>query len=268
MEIQRQLGKLRAIRDPRTIALARIFKDQVIPATPDNFDVDASLGVSIPDPMYGNNYWGDCVMAGRAHMSRRFEQFEQKLIIPITDTDVLNEYWREQGYHPPPSCLARFFNPTRPNGGLYMLNSLNWWRQTGWLAASHSYDIAGYAGINWLNHLEVMAAMAYLRGDYVGIALPLTAQHQDVWDVVTPDNPQTVPGSWGYHCVYRKAYSGTKATDTIKFVSWGKEYEMTWQFADKYLDESYGVVQDKAQFVSNSPVDVQALENILQQITA
>jgi hypothetical protein len=258
-----QLGKGRAIRDPRTIAMARIFKDGVIPASPDTFDVDASLNIgSISNPMYGNDNWGDCVMAGRAHMTRRFEGFEQKKVIPISDNDVLTEYWSEQGWVNPKCWLTRALQATRPNGGLIVINSLNAWRK-GWLAAGQDLNIFAYSGINWLNHAEVQASISLLRGDYVGIALPKSAQGKKLWDVLG-NGPNDVPGSWGYHLVYRKYYD----KDTIRFVSWGAEYEMTWAFNDRYVDEDYAIVDNKDNWLgSNSPVDTQALNNILQQIT-
>ena len=52
--------------------------------------------------------------SGRAHQSLRFENLEQKSVITITDKDVTKEYFKETG---------------GPDTGLYVLDSLNLWRQ-------------------------------------------------------------------------------------------------------------------------------------------
>ena len=38
----------------------------------------------VPTPMFGNDVYGDCVMAGRGHQTLRFELIEQNKIIKIT----------------------------------------------------------------------------------------------------------------------------------------------------------------------------------------
>jgi hypothetical protein len=43
--------------------------------------------------MFGNDKYGDCVIAGRAHQTLRFEAVEQKKLISVTEQDVLREYW-------------------------------------------------------------------------------------------------------------------------------------------------------------------------------
>jgi hypothetical protein len=269
-----KLGCLPRKIDKRTIQLSDIMKAGLIPPTPDSFDVDASLGVKIPNPAFGNNQWGDCVMAARAHMTRRFGQFEEKIILPITDAEVLTEYWKEQGVVP--QCWAKMFH-SAPDGGLVMLTSLNFWRK-GWIAAKRNYNIHAFAAINWLHHDEIYASHAYLRGDYIAIALPHSAIKQmqavnsgGVWDAV--DGPEGVPGSWNGvgttgagHCVYRKSYN--KLTKMFTVSTWGFEMPMTEAFNDKYVTEDYAIVQNKEPFVANSPVDIPTLEAILQEITA
>jgi hypothetical protein len=47
--------------------------------------------------MFANDQYGDCVMAGRAHQTLRFELAEQKKVIAISDEDVTREYFQETG---------------------------------------------------------------------------------------------------------------------------------------------------------------------------
>lgn len=260
-----KLGKLPPRIDKRTIKLASIFRDRVIPPVPDSFDVDNSLSVSsVPNPMYGNDFWGDCVIAARAHMTRRFELFEQKTMIPISDMDVLKEYWREQGYkghRSPLPCLTKFFQPGKPDHGLGMLDSLNWWRKTGWVAAEREYSVYAFSSIDWKNHQHVMASIYLLRGAYIGIALPISAKGQEIWDVV--DDPGGARGSWGGHAVYVAKYD----RDYLTCVTWGGLKKMTWDFLDKYCDEAFAIVDNRNAFQEDSPVDVEALDNILKEIT-
>jgi len=194
-------------------------------------------------------------------MTRRFEGYEQKIAIPIQTAEVLTEYWKEQGV-PMPKCWARVFH-NMPDGGLNGLDSLKAWRK-GWQAGKKVYSIYAFAAINSQHHDEIFASLAYLRGDYVSIALPVTAQKQDVWDVVS--GPGSDPGSRGYHMVYRLAYD--KNLGRITFVTWGGLKQMTLAFNDKYVVEDYAVVDNRDNFLTNSPVDVTALSNILTQITS
>ena len=43
-------------------------------------------------------------------------------------------------------------------------------------------------------------------GVYIGLALPVTAQTQDVWDVVAGGGANAKKGSWGGHCVFVPKY--------------------------------------------------------------
>jgi hypothetical protein len=254
-----KLGKLPARRDERTIELPGIFKGRVLPPVPDSFDVDQALGLGIPLPMFANDKWGDCVIAARAHMTLRFEGFEQKSVIAITDRDVLNEYWKEQQ-----PCAPKRLLLAHPDNGLNELDSLKAWRK-GWKAAGKPYNIYAFAGINWKIHRQIMASIYLLRGAFAGIALPISAQAQTgaglVWDV--DNTPRGEPGSWGLHAVDLKAYNNTGPIG----VTWGALQQMSWAFVDRYFDESYGVVDNRNKFMKNSPVDVAWLDSYLQALS-
>jgi hypothetical protein len=90
-----KLGKAPAKRDKRNLQLSVVIKK--LPAVPLQWDFDLDYAKSpIPLPMFLNDKIGDCVIAGRAHMSLRFEYFEQNCsILCVTDKDVLTEYKRE-----------------------------------------------------------------------------------------------------------------------------------------------------------------------------
>ena len=246
-----KLGKRPFKEDARTIRLQSILK--ALPPIPDAYDVDAGLGAAFPLPVFGNDKWGDCVVAGRAHHTLRLEKFEQNIVLNISQTDVLKDYWREQGA----SCL----NP-HPDKGLVVLDSLKSWRKKGWKAAGKAYDIYAFAQVNQLNHQEIDAAIYLLNGAELGLDLPESAKTEfengESWDV-TDD----APGSWGGHLVYVKHFEDKGPV----CVTWGKLQPMTWAFVDKYCDEAWAVVDNRDRFLTNSPVDVVKLDEFLKEIT-
>src|SRR4029077_11791392 len=101
-----------------------------------------------------------------------------------TGSDVLALY-QLQGYVPGDPATDQ---------GSSMGNVLSCWR-TQWSASS----IYAYCQVDQTNEDHVKLALWLFRGLYIGIALPLPARGQTIWDVV-PDVPgRNEPGSWGGH---------------------------------------------------------------------
>jgi len=72
---------------------------------------------------------------------------------------------------------------------------------------------------------------------YLGIALPKTAQNQQVWSVTTTKG-DGAPGSWGGHCVIIVDYNAIGPV----CITWGQQLQMTWQFYQTYCDEAYAIL--------------------------
>jgi len=72
-------------------------------------------------------------------------------------------------------------------------------------------------------------------GVYIGLALPVTAQSQDVWDVVPKGGVNARKGSWGGHCVFVPKYDAHGFT----CITWGGLKTMTVAFWKKYCDEAH-----------------------------
>jgi hypothetical protein len=182
-----RLGKKPAKIDARTFQLAPLLKE--LPPIPTAWSWDAAHpGFSIPTPMFANDYLGDCVIAGRAHQTLRFEAFEQNKVIVIRDKDVTREYFLESG---------------GIDSGLVMLDAMNAWRQRGWrigCCLSRPYKVYAFAQVNPKEVDMLQAAIYLLSGIQTGILLPLSAQNQTgpdgVWDVGGP------AGEWGGHAVF------------------------------------------------------------------
>ncbi len=242
--MQYLLGKAPPKKDERTLTLRAVMPVDKL-AIPDSYDNDA--GKNIPTPMFANDVYGDCVIAGRAHMTLRFESAEQGRVIAVHDGDVIREYDRESG---------------GIDSGLVMLDSLKAWRR-GWTAAGENYDIHAFAALNPRDASEVKAAISSLSGAYVGVALPLSAQEEvqnrQPWTQIS-DNP----GSWGGHCIYIPAYD----QDGLTCITWGQRQRMTWEFFAAYCDEAFAICDDRDKWLINSPVDVAKLDRLLAEVEA
>ena len=223
-----KLGKAPAKRDTRNLKFAAVLA--ALPALPPSYDFDTTHP-GIPTPMFANDAKGDCVIAGRAHQTLRFEDIEQGSVVMISDKDVLAEYFKETG---------------GPDTGLVVLDSLNLWRHRGWKVGKRTYTIQAYAEITPANHNEVKRAIFANVGVGLGVNLPLSARDQiqtgQPWTVTT--GPASKPGSWGGHYVYVPGY--TKIGPVC--VTWGRKQQMNWAWLDKYCDEAYAIFDAKNTF--------------------
>lgn len=216
-----KLGKGPTKRDQRNLMFAAIMLAPK--AVPKAYDFDL-LHPGTPTPMFANDVYGDCVMAGRAHQTLRFELIEQKTKLKITDKEVLKEYMKETG---------------GVDSGLIVLDSLKLWRSAGWKAAGKKLKIKAFAQLAPKQHPQMRTAIYMDVGVGLGLSLPISAQAQtqtgQPWDVTS--GPDAKPGSWGGHYVYVPGYTSKGPV----CVTWGKKQQMTWAFIDKYCDEAYAI---------------------------
>jgi hypothetical protein len=226
-----KLGKAAARRDQRNLMFATLLK--AAPKLPKSYDFDNSHP-GIPTPVFANDDKGDCVIAGRAHQTLRFEDIEQGSILMISDKDVLKEYFKETG---------------GPDSGLVVLDSLNLWRHKGWKVGRKAYKIQAFAEVNYKNHSEVRLTIFSDVGVGLGVQLPNAAKEQiqsgQPWDVTTGRDSK--PGSWGGHYVFVPGYTPKGPV----CVTWGRKQQMTWAWLDKYCDEAYAIFDAKDTFKKN-----------------
>lgn len=242
------LGKAPVRRDRRNLQLAAILKQ--VPRVPREYDFDLDH-TGIPTPMFANDHFGDCVIAGRAHQTLRFERIEQDALVKISDAEVVREYKKETG---------------GGDTGLVVLDSLKRWRRDGWTAAKHKYQIAAFAQLKTADHAQVRAAVYLLTGVGLGLALPRLAQAQiqagKPWDVA--GGAAGAKNSWGGHYVYVGGYTAAGPV----CVTWGRKQAMTWRFFDRYTDEAYAIVDDLDPWRKGKPgIDVQKLMEFLGRLT-
>jgi hypothetical protein len=214
-----KFGKLPYREDHRTIKFETVMR--TISALPVEWSFQKKYPMyKVPTPMYGNNRYGDCVMAGRAHHTLRFEALEQFFVIPIQLKDVTQEYFAETG---------------GPDSGLVVLDSLKLWRSKGWMVCGRNYKIAAFMSLN--PQMQTALKTALVGGLAVGVGLdfPDTAMKQfhnnQPWDV------QPGAQSLGGHYVACVGYN----TVGPLYVSWGRFVQATWAFHQKYADEVWSI---------------------------
>lgn len=215
-----KLGKKAPKIDHRTLRLSTYISS--LPSAPAAKDWSAgnqSWGMMINDRL------GDCTIAGVAHAIQVWTQ-AQGSIVTLADDVILSYYESWDGYVPT--------DPDTDQGGVE-LDVLKNWKNSGF----SGHKISSFTSVNPKNEDECKQALNLFGGLYIGIELPLTAQNQDVWDVVPdPGDGSADAGSWGGHCVFAVAYDANGVT----VITWGQLKKMTWAWWLKYCSEAYAII--------------------------
>lgn len=243
-----RFGKLPPKIDRRTIKLSSILRKELLPALPDYYNIDKYLNIQ-DNFMFANDIYGDCVIAARAHQTLRFETYEQGIQPHISDEEVIKQYLKETGGE---------------DRGLILLLSLVRWRSNGWVVGGKTYNIHAFASVDWKNHDEVKHCIHLLGGVNFGMDVYSTDIEQfdnnEIWEL-TPSSGEYLGG----HGVYTYAYGYDG--EGLLCMTWGKKQKMTWDFWDARVDEAYGIVDNRDEWLDNSPIDVELLDSYLREIT-
>jgi hypothetical protein len=243
-----KLGKLPVRVDVRTLALARYVDPTKLPAPPPLLD----LTEHVPEwPMYGNDRIGDCTTAAAGHMIEAWSAASSGRATEISEHAVLAAFDH-----------VKVRDPLTGEEGAVELDVLTFWRKTG----IGRHKIGAFARVS-VHDGELVRAGAFLFGGlYIGIALPLTAQDQDVWDWTGSLSGPALPGSWGGHAVDVVGYDA----EGLTVVTWGRLKRMTWAFWARYVDEAYCLLSPDFVRRGHAPngFDLEALRADLALITA
>jgi hypothetical protein len=208
--------------------------------------------------MFANDTKGDCVEVTKYNWMLRAEATEQRMVVAVKDSDVVDKYFEESG---------------GADNGLEMLTSMNDWRQNGIPIGRRKiacikfggqlYYIYAFAALENGNPDELKASVFLLNGSQVGLQIPQSAidawdNGRQRWDDVGDTNMV------GGHAVCCKAYNEIGP----KYLTWGEEVQATWAFHKRYNDEGYASVDKRDLWVPNSVVDEEKLNGILNEITA
>ncbi len=215
-----KLGRKAIKTDSRTLALGRYFTPS-LPPPPSALDWTKGItgwGMMLNDTL------GDCTIAGCGHAIQVWTaNTGSETTVP--DSTVLSYYESWDGYNPD--------DPSTDQGGVE-LDVLKSWQKQGFAGNS----LVAFADPKPDNLTEVRQSIALFGGVYIGLSLPLTAQSQDVWDLVPRGGANAKPGSWGGHCVFVPKYDGKSFT----CITWGQLKTMTVAFWNKYCDEAHALL--------------------------
>jgi hypothetical protein len=206
-------GPARIDHHRRALAAALFPK---LPPPPDLVDWEGGITAW---GMMGNDNAGDCVFAGGGHEIQVVTDQTGVMATP-SDSEIIGMYESWAGYVPGDSTT---------DNGYVEADFLD-----KWLAQ-------GYCGQKLLGHVSALPAnldhvkkgIAFFGPAYIGANLPVSAQSQDVWDVVADDG-----GVWGGHCMIVPQYDANGVT----FITWGSLKRATWAWWNKYVDESHSLL--------------------------
>lgn len=232
-----RLGKKRGvIQHPNDLMLADIVDAKAaFPEVPKVVDV----AKGVPFAMYANDKWGDCTFAGVGNYMRA----ATRGAIAITDHDVVYGYSALTGFNP---------STGENDNGAYEAEVLEYWRRTG--VGGHRIRAHATVRIDpqWLKLANLL-----FGGVYIGLDLPVSAQHQKVWTAAK--GPDGEPGGWGGHCVVIE--KTTEAGGVM--VTWGERKQFKWDFVAEYCTEAHAVILPEWQATDHPGFDEVALDSYL-----
>jgi hypothetical protein len=225
-----KLGRKAIKTDSRTLALGRYLTPS-LPPPPAAKDWSKGItawgmmlnGPEPSEPQFPDGL-GDCTIAGCGHAIQVWTANTGSMVT-VPDATILNYYEQWDRYVPG--------NPSTDNGGIE-LDVLNDWQKQGFAGNA----LMAFADPKPANLTEVRQSIALFGGVYIGLSLPLTAQTQDVWDVVPKGGANAKPGSWGGHCVFVPKYDAKGFT----CITWGQLKTLTVAFWNKYCDEAHALL--------------------------
>ena len=242
-----KLGKLPVRHDVRTLRLQRYADPAKLPEPP----VQLDLAAPVPGwPMYANDRLGDCTCAAAGHMIEAWSAAAGALV-EVTERAVVDAFDH-----------VKIVDTATGEAGAVELDVLTYWRKTG----IGGHRIGAFAAVAVHDGRLVRTAGWLFGGLYIGLALPLTAQRQAVWDWTGSLAGPARPGSWGGHAVDVVGYSAAG----LDVVTWGEVKTMTWSFWERYTDEAYAIISPDFLRGDRAPngFDLAALRADLALVTA
>ena len=215
-----RLGRRAVKTDSRTLKLGKYLKNGLPPAPA---AVDWTNGITDWGMML-NDQRGDCTIAAAAHALQVWSAHTTGEIT-VPDETILSYYEKWDGYKP---------GDDGTDGGGIELDVLTKWQKSDF----DQHKLVAFADPLYTNLEQIRQAIYLFGGVYIGIALPVSAQKQDIWDVVPNGGDDAKPGGWGGHAVFVPKYDAT----TFTCITWGALKTMTVAFWLEYVDEAHALL--------------------------
>lgn len=248
MNTSKKLGRKAVVTDSRTLRLSKFFTNALPPPPParDWTRGEKSWGEMLNDQL------GCCTIAGLGHGGQIWTINASKEIT-IGDDLILQAYKDWCGYDG---------TPATDQGGI-CLNVLKAFKAQG----LGSVSLTAFASVLPANQTHVMQAINLFLGLYIGMdvpqyIMPNVGDTPAYWDLA-PKADNTIIGG---HCVYLTGYDARGP----KFISWGINYQMSWAYWGKFVDEAYSLIsKNMIESVGVSPLgfSLEDLETDLANIS-
>lgn len=245
-----RLGKGAPRLDHRTLRLADFLVPSALPPVKDAVDNLAAARVQNGGD-YGmmlNDQEGDCTCAAVGHFIQ-LASASRGQIVTLPDSAIQAAYKAVGGYVP---------GDQSTDNGAVILDVLGYWRKTG----VGGYKIDGFAALQPQNPDHVKLGIDLGGGVDIGLALPISAQRQERWEVDPAQGRNAMPASWGGHSVIVGAYDA----DGLTCITWGQEKRMSWAFWYAYCDESWLPLSELWAPLSGPGLNMAALVAAARQI--
>lgn len=237
MTLNLKLGRLPAIR-PAALCDLSVYATGKLPSPPGFVHVPKGSY-----PMDGNDRYGDCTMAGVAHLLTAWNAEVAEHDQVPTETQVVEEYFQLTG---------------GPDVGLAEANVLLEWQRVGLFGE----NIAAYAPVNPQSVLGLHQAVAFYGGVYLGIQCPLSAQQQ--FEAGLPWTYESGSPIEGGHCIVGLGYDSRG----LICATWGGMAHVTYPFLAHMLEEAWVILPH--QFVEAKKdalgLDLAALQADLKRV--
>jgi hypothetical protein len=219
------------------------------PSTWPHFKPEVDRVSNVIWPMYENDIYGDCTIAGMAHLYGALSKFGQGSESMFTNEQITSVYER--------NCPG--FDPVNDTGddGCNMQAVLQDQVTNGMVdILGKTHKVLAYAQLKAIGPKWLAVALDVFGSVYVGVNLPASAQSQ-----FGANQPWTyVKGSpiVGGHCIPLQATNESHniyKVPSFTFVTWGSTVDATWPWCNTYIEEAWVVLTEDWLNVNGDTID-------------
>lgn len=240
-----KLGRTKPATKSAHIALAT-FAAEPLPPAPPTFDGSELVMQGGGYPLFGNDKYGDCTCVATAHLMMTIAAAKADRSVGFTDEEVIGTYLQLGDGE---------------DEGLVETDVLKAVSSVGFPIPDPTDHWLGHVSIDHHDVELVKQCIALFGGAYIGAELPVTAESQEVWDIIGNPNDRksnAFPGSWGGHAMCVVGYDARG----VWVITWGAKKLMTWEWFGLYVDEFHVCLDYQLSY--RAGLDITALQRYMQ----
>jgi hypothetical protein len=256
-ELLMKLGRLPADYSKPRLWLEDYYVDTAMPTPPQNVDRASRVATW---PMYKNDVWGCCTIAGIAHMLGAQATYAKGAELTYDDAEIATAY---EGVCPG-------FDPATDanDNGAVMSDVLAYMASTGLMpgtSVADQHKITAYAQLRDMSPANLKLAMYLFGSVYIGVNLPQSAQEQ--FSRGEPWTYQKGSRIAGGHCVVLQKDTPAFVNE-FTAISWGAAVRVQDKWLATYMMEAW-VAITPAWFQSNAhTIDAVSLVTLTDDMRA